>query len=110
MLIKIPRGWEIPEREATPESVYLNRRQILKAAGFLGMSGLLSAATEGKSPYPAKQNSEFTLDRPVTPEWAAEGYNNYYEFNQEDKTAVHNMVGGFNTSPWKVEVTGLVNN
>ena len=109
MLIKVPRGWEIPEREATPESAYLNRRQILKAAGFLGVSGLLKAATEGKSPYPAKHNPEFTLDRPVTPDWAAEGYNNFYEFNQEDKTAVKDLVGNFNISPWKFEVSGLVN-
>jgi methionine sulfoxide reductase catalytic subunit len=112
MVIKVPEGWELPEREATPESIYLNRRQILKAAGFMasGIGGLLSAATTaGKNPYPAKQNPEFTLDRPVTPEWAATSYNNFYEFNQEDKTAVKNLVGPFNISPWKVEVTGLVN-
>jgi sulfoxide reductase catalytic subunit YedY len=100
MLIKIPRGWEIPERLATPEGVYLNRRSLLKAAGFLGMSGLLEAA--------AKQNPEFTLDRPVTPEWAATGYNNFYEFTTE-KEQVKNRVGAFVTSPWKIEVTGQVN-
>ncbi|NJO38626.1 MAG: twin-arginine translocation signal domain-containing protein, partial [Rhizobiales bacterium] len=33
MLIKQRRAWEIPEREATPESVYLQRRQILKGLG-----------------------------------------------------------------------------
>jgi len=108
MVIKVPEGWELPEREATPEWMYLNRRQILKAAGFLGMSGLLAGATTGKNPYPAKQNPEFTLDRPETPEWAATGYNNFYEFDQEDKTAVKNLVGKFNISPWSVEVTGLV--
>ena len=32
MLIKIKRGWELPEAAATPESTYYNRRQILKAA------------------------------------------------------------------------------
>ena len=57
MLIRIPRGWEIPEREATPESVYLNRRQLLAAAGFLGVEGLLAAATTN-SPYPAKRNPQ----------------------------------------------------
>jgi sulfoxide reductase catalytic subunit YedY len=99
MLIKILRGWEIPERLATPEGAYLNRRSLLKAAGFLGMSGLLEAA--------AKQNPEFTLDRPVTPEWAATGYNNFYEFTTE-KEQVKNRVGAFVTSPWKIEVTGQV--
>ncbi len=106
MLIRIPRGWEIPERDATPESVYLNRRQLLAAAGFLGVEGLLSAANQG--PYPAKRNPEFTLDRPLTEEWASTSYNNFYEFNEEDKTAVKDMVGKFQISPWKIEVKGLV--
>src|SRR5690242_16037729 len=108
MLIKIPRGWEIPERDATPEHVYLNRRNLLKAAGFLGMSALLEAG-EGNNPYPAKRNPEYTLDRPITEEWAAEGYNNFYEFDQEDKQNVKNLVGPFKISPWTFEVSGLVN-
>ena len=33
MLIRIPRGWEIPERTTTPEDVYLNRRKISTSAG-----------------------------------------------------------------------------
>ena len=39
MLIKRKRGWEIPEREATPEAVYNDRRRLLKAMG-LGAIGL----------------------------------------------------------------------
>ena len=108
MLIKIPKGWEIPERDATPEHVYLNRRHILKAAGFLGVQGLIAAATESKSLYPAKRNPEFKLDRPITEEWAATGYNNFYEFHPEDKQAVKDLVGAFQTHPWTIEVKGLV--
>ena len=108
MLIRIPKGWEIPERDAAPERAHLNRRQILAAAGFLGAEGLLNAADA--SPYPAKHNSEFTVpERAVTEEWAATGYNNFYEFNQEDKTAVKNLVGDFVISPWTLKVDGLVN-
>lgn len=108
--IKIPKGWEISEREVTPEAIYLNRRAILQAAGFLGMEGLLAAATGDKNPYPAKRNNEYNLDNPITDEWAATGYNNFYEFNAEDKSAVKNETGKFVTSPWKFQVTGLVNN
>ncbi len=115
MLIKIPRGWEIPEREATPESVFLNRRQILQGAGFLGMEGLLAHAlgsrafaADAANVYAAKRNSEFTLDRPITEEFAAEGYNNFYEFDAENKENVKNVVGKFNTTPWKIQVSGLV--
>ena len=50
MLIKIKRGWELPERAATPESVFLDRRRLLKtlAAGpiVLGAPGLLAACDE----------------------------------------------------------------
>jgi sulfoxide reductase catalytic subunit YedY len=106
LLIKIPRGWEMPEREATPESVYQNRRTILKALGFVGLEGLLAAA-ETKSLYPAKRNPKYELDRPITEEWAATGYNNFYEFTL-DKERVKDMVGEFQTSPWQVEVSGLV--
>jgi sulfoxide reductase catalytic subunit YedY len=109
MPIKIPRGWEIPERLATPEHVYLNRRDLIAAAGFLGAAGLLRAGADNKNPYPAKRNPQFTLDRPITEEWAAEGYNNFYEFDQEDKQNVKNLVGNFKISPWTFEVSGLVN-
>ena len=30
MLIKIKRGWELPDSAATPESVFMNRRTLLK--------------------------------------------------------------------------------
>ncbi|MGE0658369.1 MAG: protein-methionine-sulfoxide reductase catalytic subunit MsrP, partial [Reyranellaceae bacterium] len=32
MLIKRRRGWELPESAATPEAVYLNRRQLMRGA------------------------------------------------------------------------------
>jgi sulfoxide reductase catalytic subunit YedY len=108
MLIRIPKGWEIPEREITPEHVYLNRRSLLKAAGFLTVGGLLEAAT-GKTPYPAKRNPDFNPDIKITEEWASTGYNNFYEFNAENKQAVKEEVGTFVTSTWEVKVDGLVN-
>ena len=33
MLIKVKRGWEMRDSEATPESVFLNRRTLVKAMG-----------------------------------------------------------------------------
>ena len=108
MLIKIPQGWEIPEREATPEATYLNRRQLLAGLGLAGMGGQLIATAATTAAV--RQNTEFnTGDRPVTEEWAATGYNNYYEFDAENKENVKNLVGKFNVSPWSVKVSGLVN-
>jgi sulfoxide reductase catalytic subunit YedY len=42
MLIKVPRGWELPESKVTPETVYRNRRQLLRDLGLgaLALSGL----------------------------------------------------------------------
>lgn len=109
MHIRIPKNWEIPERLATPESIYLNRRQLIRAAGFLGVQGLAASAMKSKSILAAKRNPNFTLDRPITIEPAAIGYNNYYEFHPTEKEAVQHMVGKFVTEPWLFEVTGLVN-
>jgi sulfoxide reductase catalytic subunit YedY len=47
MLIKIHDEWEIPEKEATPESVYISRRIFLKTMGLTGIYtiGLLYGCT-----------------------------------------------------------------
>jgi methionine sulfoxide reductase catalytic subunit len=105
MLIKIPRGWEIPERDATPEAAYLNRRQLLVAAGLATSVSMLEAVPAGL--IGAKRNPKYTLDREITPEFAGTGYNNYYEFDDRDKTNVKNLVGRFKIEPWTIEVTGL---
>ena len=111
MLIKTPKGWEIPERDATPESVYFNRRTLLQGMGFLGMEALAAQAfaAAGEDLYPAKRNTTYTLDRPLTTEPVATGYNNFYEFTL-DKKRVKDLVGPFEIDPWKVKVHGLINN
>lgn len=113
MHIKIPRGWEIPEREATPEDSYSSRRTLLRTMGFAGvvgsLTGSLAGAPENSSPYPAKRNSKYTLDRPLTDERVATGYNNFYEFTL-DKQRVRLMVDRFKTEPWKVKVKGQIHN
>ncbi len=106
MLIRIPKGWEIPQREATPEGVYCNRRDILKAAGLLAASPIAALAAPANL-YPAKVNNQYHLDVPVTEEWAATSYNNYYEFHPTDKQAVKDRVGKFVTEPWSVAIGGL---
>jgi sulfoxide reductase catalytic subunit YedY len=110
MLVRIPKGWEISEREATPEAAFWNRREILRAAG----AGMLAAgppamAAEGKGPYPAKRNKTYELGVPVTEEWAATGYNNFYELHPTDKTRPKDMADKFVIHPWQIRVKGLVN-
>jgi len=130
MLIRLRRGWEIPERLATPEDVYLNRRKFLQAVGVTGLSAVgallgcdhktqSQSATDAPPPiglptpsataslYPAKRNEHFTLDRPLTDEAVAAHYNNFYEFSP-NKQQVSRLVNPFQTRPWQVEVRGLV--
>jgi sulfoxide reductase catalytic subunit YedY len=110
------RSWEIPERFATPESVYVNRRSILKGFG-LGVAtafslgaGVALADAEDADPtadlYPAKKNEAYKLDRPITPEEINGHYNNFYEFGTSKDIAANaqNLV----IRPWEIAVDGLV--
>lgn len=109
------RSWEIPERLATPESVYLNRREILKASGFSLMSGLATTALAGRvaaqsagttNLYPAPRNSKYTIDRPITPEAINTNYNNFYEFGTQKSVA--SAAEALVTHPWEVRIDGLI--
>jgi sulfoxide reductase catalytic subunit YedY len=122
--IILPKGWAIPETEATSESAYMNRRTFIKGTslGALATTGLLAGCSPPtpapdpllsmseleKSLYPANKNKNFQLDREITAEKIAASYNNFYEFS-EDKSAVQKVAGKLITRPWSVEVTGLVN-
>lgn len=121
-------GWSLPESAATPESVYLSRRQLLRASAgvFAGTTiasgcGLevdgaipdFGAPIDGSGPYssafPFRRNGAYTVDeRPLTPFAEASSYNNFYEFTTS-KTRVRELVGAFVIEPWTVEITGLCN-
>ncbi len=62
MFIKIRRGWEIPESAATPEGVYLRRRQFLAAAG------LGAAAPSGARQRRTSRRSGRSFGRPLSGE------------------------------------------
>ena len=74
MLIVRKKGWEIPAGETTPESVFLNRRQIIAAglaasgAGLIGGPAAAATADPTADLYPAKRNETYALDRAITPE------------------------------------------
>jgi sulfoxide reductase catalytic subunit YedY len=119
MLIKKKRGWEIPESAATPESVYLNRRSLVKsmAAGGALLAGPFSAAVpalaageESGDPsaglYPVKRNPKYTLDRAITDEKWSTSYNNFYEFGTDKYIA--RAAQKLPIRPWTVEIGGMV--
>ncbi|HWN97040.1 MAG TPA: protein-methionine-sulfoxide reductase catalytic subunit MsrP [Methylomirabilota bacterium] len=107
------RSWQLTERLVIPEAIFNNRRAFLKQTGFAG-GALLSAnplltaadATLRKG-YPYPRNGEFDPKWKLTDERVAGSYNNFYEFSLQ-KDRVKDLVGGFVTSPWHIEIKGLV--
>ena len=116
MPIRIPRGWEIPEREATPEALVFGRRAGLKAGG-----GLLGAAATGGLALPprpalanpaaaalppATRNPRYEPGREVTAEREATTYNNYYEFGSHKTISA--AAQRLPLRPWTLRVDGMV--
>jgi methionine sulfoxide reductase catalytic subunit len=114
VLIRSKRSWEIPEAQATPEHVFLNRRVLLASgAAWLGVGligGTAPTVAQADDPtrdlYPARRNETFRLDRPVTEERYAADYNNFYEFGSSKSVAA--AARALRTRPWTVSVDGLV--
>src|SRR5690348_15305276 len=114
MFIKRKRGWELRESEATPESVFRERRRLVQAMGL----GALIAAAPAEAAlaelpadpsaglYPAKRNPRYTLDRPITPETLVTTYNNFYEFGSQKTIA--GEAQALPIRPWTVTIDGMV--
>ena len=107
------RQFSEPEHRVTPKSAFLNRRQIIKAAGA---ASVLSA---GSSLVSASENAPSWLTRKVqgtvyravdtedelTIKEDASSYNNFYEFGtgkDDPKKYAHE----FDPYPWEIEVGG----
>ena len=107
MLIKRMRGWELPESVATPESVYLSRRSLLRGMGLAAIGGALPTApgfAQEADPsaklYPVARNAKYTLDRPISDEKLATTYNNFYEFGSH-KTIWRDAQKRLKVRPWE---------
>jgi sulfoxide reductase catalytic subunit YedY len=110
---------KIRSSEITPESVYFSRRKFLKAMGLLGAGAVALAAcgptdtssgdttVSGTPPVAGAATDE--LGSALTPFDAITHYNNYYEFTI-NKEGVAPAAKNFVTSPWSVEVGGMVSN
>ncbi len=84
--------------DATPRADFLNRRQLILAAG-----GLLASPALIRPAFAAG----FSTDEPVTPKDVATSYNNFYEFGWDKSDPAANA-GGLTIDPWAIEIGGLV--
>jgi len=110
--------------EITPKALYLSRRDFLKAMGVVTAGSLLAAcaprlpavtatpeapATTAATEVPTASGQTDELGDPLNTYEQITNYNNYYEFSTS-KEAVAPLSKNFKTSPWAVQVYGLVNN
>ncbi len=118
MLIKSRKGWELPDSAATPESVYLNRRNLLKAVAagpiVAGAASILNPAAAraaaGDDPtaglYPVQRNPRYTVTRELTDESDATTYNNFYEYGSHKN--IWRAAQDLEIRPWTVTFDGMV--
>lgn len=114
MLIRRPPRWTVADRDATPESAYLNRRQLLGGGAGLIAAGLAApafAAKRAEAPiapelYPASRNEAFKLDRPITDKRLATTYNNFYEFGSHKE--IWERAQELPLRPWTLKIDGMV--
>jgi sulfoxide reductase catalytic subunit YedY len=109
---------KIKSSEITPESVYLNRRNFIRAGMLAGTTLASGGLYRFFNPPPPKEIETAEIQNISKPEnFRAEdapnsfeditNYNNFYEFST-GKTAVARKAENFITSPWTVSVEGLV--
>ena len=102
--------------DITPESVFLNRRSLIKSATVAAVAGStaisITAASAGQTaeqPLDYVPQNEHPLTSEQTPLEAVTSYNNFYEFGT-DKSDPARHAHTMTTDPWSVKVGGLVAN
>jgi sulfoxide reductase catalytic subunit YedY len=118
---------KIKSSEITPEHIYLSRRKFMVGIGALAASSAVLTACGGLDnasvPESPASSGEVEAELEVvetggqtdelgdetTSFEAITNFNNFYEFTT-DKEGVAGLSQGFKTSPWSVDVGGLVNN
>jgi sulfoxide reductase catalytic subunit YedY len=108
---------ELTEADITPKSVYLNRRQILRAMGIAGAAALGAKALTHFAFPPVSVDAGTKLNVTVKSPFSTTEkmntfddvthYNNFYEFGTSKSDPAKNAQQ-FRTAPWMVSVEGEV--
>ena len=120
--IKRQSAWDLADNQVTPEAVFKDRRNIVKAlglgalwasipgyvqAGLFDFGSNKSPSTFATSPLQFSQPTAFAIPEPLTPESKVTRHNNFYEFGTSKQDPFDNAQG-FNVNPWSLQIDGLV--
>jgi len=108
---------DLTAADVTPKSVYLNRRQILRAMGLAGVAlaggkalsrfAFPAASVEAGTKLDVSIKSPYSTTEPINTFADVTHYNNFYEFGT-DKSDPAKNAQKFRTVPWTVSVEGEV--
>jgi sulfoxide reductase catalytic subunit YedY len=115
MLIRRPRPEDcarIAPSEITPQSVFMNRRELVQGAIAAGLIGTAWPAGDAAAQAPASaaklkytRNAKFSVTEQPNSYEDITTYNNFYEFGTDKHQPAENS-GKFKPQPWKVKVAG----
>lgn len=114
----------------TPEHVFFNRRQFMKAVAGVGLASMGASACAHSAPqaeekvlaiplqrpdvFPPQRNPKYTIPNGIesglTDRMVAGTHNNFYEFLPGRGGPVYRYVEDFEVAPWTIEISGLCNN
>ncbi len=85
---------DLSHKDVTPESLYMNRRQIMAGLAGIGLAGLAAPAARAEMPEPTSWKAITT-------------YNNFYEFGtgKDDPVKYGDRL---TTDPWNIQIEGMV--
>ncbi len=95
-------GVALTRTDVTPRSLWLNRRKLIAGAGMMAVAGPASAGLVTVTSRYSTTETPNSLEDIKT-------YNNFYEFGW-DKTDPARLAGALTTSPWAIQIDGLVDN
>jgi methionine sulfoxide reductase catalytic subunit len=105
------KAWTIGEHEVTDETIYNERRTLMKIAAVTGAGAMIPSSLLAAKNYPGKA-LEFDTNRAYSGLKPSEydqitTYNNFYEFSLS-KDGPSKLAHTLQPEPWTIEITGEV--
>jgi sulfoxide reductase catalytic subunit YedY len=109
MLVK--RTEDIKSSEITPEHLYFNRREFIRAVSAAGIGFASAFAFPESVPaddrWPRGKRGPYDTDEEVSTFKEISTYNNFYEFGVDKEDPSQNS-GNFRPMPWSVRIEGEI--